>query len=83
MVSKRINRISDIKTLEELKEFKVRKRHEVELKKLEVQASLIRVQMNLDPERIKQTIIQEANNYLQNIALQYVPDFLLKFFTNK
>ena len=80
MGGKKINRISDIKTLEQLKELKMRKKFEVELKRLELQSSFIRVQMNFDPDRLKETFLTETKGYFQNLAVQYLPDFLLNYF---
>lgn len=80
MAIKKLNNISDIKTIEDLRQLKLKKKYEVELKRLEVQSSLVRVQMNLDPENIKKTLIDESRFYLQEFAMKYMPSFLFKFF---
>ena len=83
MAIKKLNNISDIKTIEDLKQLKLKKKYEVDLKRLELHSSLIRVQMNLDPENIKQTLVEEARFYMQDFAIKYMPSFLFKFFNRK
>lgn len=80
MATKKLNKITDIKSLEDLRQLKLKKKYEVDLKRLELQSSLIRVQMHLDPDNIKETIVTEARFYAQDLAVKYLPGFVLNFF---
>jgi len=83
MAKLRIKNISEIKTVDDLNHLKLKKKYELDLKKLELNASLIRVQMELDPENIKQTIFVEAQIFAQGVAMKYVPSFVLNFFSKR
>lgn len=80
MAIKRIKDIKDIKSLEDLNHLKMKKKYEIELKKLEFQSSVIRLQMNLSPDHIKETIVNEGQSYLKSMAMEFLPSFFLKFF---
>ena len=80
MAIKRINEIKDIKTLEDLNHLKMKKKYEMELKKLEFKSSVIRLQMNLSPEHIKETIVTEGQTYLKSMAVEFLPSFFLNLF---
>ena len=83
MATRKLNKITDVKSLEDLRQLKLKKKYEVDLKRLELQSSLIRVQMHLDPENIKETIVNEARFYAQDLAVKYLPTFLLRMFNKK
>ena len=83
MKKARLNKISEIKSVEELKNIKLKRKYELELKKLEVNASLIHLQMNLNPDSIKETILTEARWYGQDLLMRYVPGFVLNMFNRK
>ena len=83
MKKARLNKISEIKSLDDLKSFKMKRKYELELKKLEAHSSLILVQMNLQPDSIKETIMTEARWYSQDLLMKYVPSFVLNMFANK
>lgn len=76
---KKIKNISDIKSLEDLNQLKLKKKYEMELKRLELQSSVIQMQMRMDPESIKETLIDEGKNYLQTLAIKWLPSFVWKF----
>lgn len=76
---KKIKNISDIKSLEDLNQLKLKKKYEMELKKLELQSSVIQMQMRMDPESIKETLMDEGKNYLQTLAIKWLPSFVWKF----
>ena len=79
-MKKRIKLISDIKTLEDLNHLKLQKKYEKDLKKLELKSSLIQLQLELAPEKLKETIMNESQSYGERIAAKYLPSFLLRFF---
>lgn len=78
MGSKNVKLISEIKNLEDLNKLKLEKRYTKELKKLELQASLTKLQSNLSPEKIKETITYESQNFIQDLAVKLLPSFILK-----
>ena len=80
MIDKRVKLITDIKSVEDLRRLKIEKKHQMELKRLEFKASIIQLQINLSPESIKATVIEESQGLAQLYAARYLPSFLLKFF---
>lgn len=80
MANKRLKLISDIKTVEDLQRLKLEKKYNKDLKKLEFESSLIRLQMDLSPEAIKKTILAEGQSYLKKLAVGLMPVFLLNMF---
>lgn len=79
-MGRRIKQISEVKTLADLNRLKAEKRYTKELKKLELQASFIRLQSQLSPESIKETITIETQNFAQELAVKFLPSILLKLF---
>lgn len=79
MMKRRVKLISEIKSLDDLNRMKLEKKYEMQLKQLEFKASLIRVQMNLQPESIKDTFKEEGKSLGQRLATKYLPAFLLRF----
>ena len=72
--------ISDVKTMEDLQRLKLEKKYTRDLKKLELQASLIQMQMELSPESIKETILEEGQSYLKRLASDFMPAIVLNLF---
>ncbi|UTW66864.1 hypothetical protein KFE94_01755 [bacterium SCSIO 12643] len=79
MMKRRVKLISEIKSVEDLNRLKLEKKYEMQLKQLEFKASLIQVQMNLQPESIKETFREEGKSLGQRLAMKYLPAFLLRF----
>tara|TARA_R110002050_G_scaffold109799_5_gene221563 strand:+ start:8552 stop:8809 length:258 start_codon:yes stop_codon:yes gene_type:complete len=80
MSRRRIKMISDVKTMEDLQRLKLEKKYTRDLKKLELQASLIQMQMELSPESIKETILEEGQSYLKRLASDFMPAIVLNLF---
>lgn len=79
MIKKRVRLISEIKSVDDLNRLKMEKKYEMQLKKLEFKASLIQVQMNLQPDNVKETFREESKSFGQRLAAKYIPSFLLQF----
>ena len=80
MIDKRVKLITDIKSVDDLRRLKIEKRHALELKKLELKASLIQLQMYVSPEGIKEMVVEESQSLAQSLAAKYLPSFLLDVF---
>lgn len=79
MIKKRIKLISDIKTVEDLQRLKLELKYKKDLKKMELQASIIQLESELSPEAIKQTFVFESQSYFKRMAVNYLPSFVLNF----
>ena len=80
MSKKKLTAIADVSSLKDLKELKLRKKYEKQLHTLELKANIIQVQRELNPEVLKETLVQEGQNALQGLLLKFTPSFLMKFF---
>lgn len=78
-MAKRLTNISGIKTAHDLRQLKLQKKYQKELKELELKANLIDIQHQLNPENIKQTLFEEAQTIGARFAAKILPSFLLKF----
>lgn len=74
-----VQKISGIKTASDLRQLKLQKKYQKQLKELELKANLIDIQHQLDPENIKKSIFAEAQLVGARLATQYLPSFILKF----
>ena len=67
-------------TLDDLNYLKLKKGYEMQLKKVELQSSMVRLQMNFSPDQLKQTLREESSSILNDLVAKYVPSVLLRFF---
>jgi hypothetical protein len=79
MIKKRVKLISEIKSVDDLNRLKLEKKYEMQLKRLEFKASLIQLEMNLQPDKVKETLMSEGKSFGQRLAAKYIPSFLLNF----
>lgn len=76
-MAKELTTISGIKTADDLRQLKLQKKYQKQLKELELKANLIDIQHQLKPENIKKTIFAEVQMVGVRIAAKYLPAFLL------
>lgn len=79
-MGKKLKQLTEVKTLEELNHLKLQKRYMKDLKKIEFESSWAHMNRNLSAEKISETLTEEAQGYAQQLALKYLPYFLLRFF---
>lgn len=78
-MAKELTTISSIKTADDLRQLKLQKKYQKQLKELELKANFIEIQHQLNPETIKKSIFAEAQLVGARLAAKYLPSFLLKF----
>ena len=83
MIKKRIKLISDIKSVQDLQRLKLELKYKKDLKRLELQASIIQLESELSPEVIKQTLLFEGQSYLKRMAVNYLPTFVFNFLNKR
>jgi hypothetical protein len=77
-MSKPINSISEVKSADDLRQLKLQRKYQKQLKELELKANFIEIQHQLNPDNIKKSIFAEAQMMGARLSARYLPSFLLK-----
>lgn len=80
MPRRKLNFVTDIKSEKDLKLVKLQKKYALDVKKIELEASLLHMKMNLSPENIKDTLVEEGQSFLRRNLGNIVPSILSRLF---